>query len=156
MRANRGRRPARRTAAARVWALSVIWLHHHEPERPQVVVVFVDAATGQVMGAAPRAAVTGKAARALPAADGSPRRRYTESLHPPCAEQPPRGHVTGPAAQGGRLSGRGVSRAPRGLRLGFTAAPVTKDARARQGPGGDALPEPGNSPQPPDSTDNDK
>lgn len=66
---NRGKRPSRRAAAARVWALSVVWLHHHEPEQPRVIVVYVDAATGAVMGAAPRAAVTGKTARALPAAD---------------------------------------------------------------------------------------
>jgi hypothetical protein len=54
-----------------VWALSVLWHCNREPEHPQVIVVYVDAATGAVMGAAPRAAVTGKAARALPAADGT-------------------------------------------------------------------------------------
>lgn len=58
-----------RMATARVWGLPVIWLWQREPERPQVVVIYVDAATGIVMGAAPRGAVTGKAARALPAAD---------------------------------------------------------------------------------------
>ena len=66
------KRPARKSAAARVWALSVVWLHHHEPEPPQVVIVYINAATGTVMGAAPRAAVTGKTVRALPAADGIP------------------------------------------------------------------------------------
>ena len=63
-----------RWAAARVWGLPVAWLWQRpEPEPPQVIVIFVDTATGQVLGAAPRAAVTAKAARALPAADGSPR-----------------------------------------------------------------------------------
>jgi hypothetical protein len=63
---SRGGRPAGKLAAARVWALPVIWLWHREPERPQVVVVYVDAATGIVMGAAQRAVVAGKAVRALP------------------------------------------------------------------------------------------
>jgi fermentation-respiration switch protein FrsA (DUF1100 family) len=67
------KRPARKSAAARVWALSVVWLHHQAPDPPQVIVVYVDATSGAVMGAAPRAAVTGKAVRALPAAEGSSR-----------------------------------------------------------------------------------
>lgn len=58
------------SSARKVWGLRVLWLWRREPERPQVVVVYVDAATGIVMGAAPRAAVTpGKAVPALPAAD---------------------------------------------------------------------------------------
>jgi len=64
----RGKRPAGKLAVARVWALPVIWLCHREPERPQVVVIYVDAATGIVTGAAPRAVVAGKAVRALPPA----------------------------------------------------------------------------------------
>ena len=62
------RRPSRKSAAARVWSLSVIWLSRREPEPPRVVVVYVDAATGTIMGAAPRAVVTGKVVRALPPA----------------------------------------------------------------------------------------
>lgn len=51
---NRGKRPARKAAARRVWSLSVIWLRDRQAERPQVVVVYVDAATGAVMGAGRR------------------------------------------------------------------------------------------------------
>lgn len=69
---NRGKRPSGKLAAARAWALPVIWLWRREPESPRVVVVYVDAATGAVMGTVPRAAITGKAVRALPAADGIP------------------------------------------------------------------------------------
>ena len=54
----------------KVWGLPVLWHWHREPDPPQVIVVFVDAAAGTVMAAAPGAAVTGKARRALPAADG--------------------------------------------------------------------------------------
>jgi len=62
-------RPSGKLAAFRVWIFPVIWLYRRKPEQPQVVVVYVDAATGAVMGVTPRAVVTGKAARALPAAD---------------------------------------------------------------------------------------
>jgi hypothetical protein len=79
-------RPSGKLAAARVWALPVVWLWRREPDPQQVIVVFVDAATGTVIGATPRAAVTtGTAVRALPAADGTPLAqlpRHTHTTHP--------------------------------------------------------------------------
>ena len=58
---NRGKRPARRSAAARVWALSVVWRWRREPDPPQVIVRYVYLLPGQVTGENRRALPPGNA-----------------------------------------------------------------------------------------------